>query len=74
MPKVPRVSGRECAKALEKAGFRFVRWGKGDHMVYRRESPFAQVTIPDHHELHTGTLRGIINDAGLSVDEFVALL
>jgi predicted RNA binding protein YcfA (HicA-like mRNA interferase family) len=74
MPKVPRVSGQECAKALEKAGFRFVRWGKGDHMIYRRDKPFAQVTIPDHRELHAGTLRGIIGDAGLTVDEFVALL
>ena len=74
MPKLPRISGRECARALEKAGFYFVRTGKGDHMIYRRQEPFAQVTIPNHRELHTGTLRGIVSDAGLTIDEFVELL
>jgi predicted RNA binding protein YcfA (HicA-like mRNA interferase family) len=74
MPKLPRISGRECARALEKVGFRFIRYGKGNHMIYRRDEPFAQVSIPDHRELHTGTLRGIISDAGLTADEFAALL
>jgi predicted RNA binding protein YcfA (HicA-like mRNA interferase family) len=64
VPKVPRISGKACAKALEKAGFRFVRWGKGDHMIYRKDKPFAQVTIPNHSELHAGTLRSIILDQG----------
>ncbi len=74
MPKQPRVSGRECATALQKAGFRFIRTGKGDHLVYRRTDPFAQVTIPDHRELDTGTLRAIIRQAGLTIDDFIALL
>lgn len=74
MAKLPRVSGRECARALEKVGFRFIRQGKGDHMIYRRDEPLAQVTIPDHRELHRGTLRGIIADAGLTVDQFISLL
>lgn len=43
-------------------------------MIYRRDEPFAQVSIPDHRELHAGTLRGIIADAGLTVSEFVELL
>jgi predicted RNA binding protein YcfA (HicA-like mRNA interferase family) len=74
MPKLPSVSGRKCAKALQRAGFYFVRMGKGDHMIYRRKEPFAQVSIPDHKELHAGTLRGIIKDAGLTVEEFIDLL
>lgn len=74
MPKLPRVSGRECASALQKAGFNFVRRGKGDHRVYRRGDPFAQVTIPDHRELDTGTLRAIIRQAGIAVDQFVELM
>ncbi len=74
MSKLPRVSGRECAKVLEKVGFHFVRYGKDDHMIYRRNEPYAQVTIPDQRELHAGTLRGIITDAGLTVDEFIALM
>ena len=74
MPKLPRVSGRDCAKALQKVGFRFVRMGKGDHMIYRRDEPLAQISIPDHRELHSGTLRSIIAQAGLAVQEFIDLL
>lgn len=73
MTKPPRVSGRECVRALERAGFSIIRQ-KGSHIIMRRHEPFAQVTVPDHHELHTGTLRDIIHDAGLTVDEFVDLL
>ncbi len=43
-------------------------------MVYRRDQPFAQVTVPDHRELDTGTLRAIIRQAGLTVEEFIDLL
>jgi len=43
-------------------------------MVMRREDPFAQVVVPDHRELHTGTLHDIIRDAGLTVEEFIDLL
>lgn len=39
----------------------------------RRDEPFTQV-VPDHDELATGTLRAIIRDSGLSVDEFIDLL
>ncbi len=40
----------------------------------RRDEPFAQVVVPDHQELAKGTLRAIIRDIDLSVDEFIALL
>ena len=43
-------------------------------MILRRSVPFAQVVVPDHKELDRGTLRAIIRQAGLSVDEFSALL
>lgn len=43
-------------------------------MVLRRDDPFAQVVVPDHKELDRGTLRAIIRQAGLRVDEFVDLL
>jgi predicted RNA binding protein YcfA (HicA-like mRNA interferase family) len=73
MSRLPSISGRECVRALEKAGFTVVRQ-KGSHIVMRRENPFAQTVVPDHAELDRGTLRSIIRQAGLSVDEFVALL
>ena len=73
MSKLPSVSGSECIRALEKAGFRIVRQ-EGSHVVVRRDTPFAQLVVPDHRELDRGTLRAIIRQAGLSVDEFVALV
>jgi len=71
--KLPSVSGRQCVGALEKAGFA-VRRQQGSHIVLRREQPFAQVVVPEHRELDRGTLRAIIRHAGLSVEEFSALL
>ena len=73
MSKLPSVSGRQCIRALEKAGFRIVRQ-EGSHVVVRRDAPFAQLVVPDHRELDRVTLRAIIRQAGLSVDEFVALV
>ena len=73
MSKLPRVSGRECVKALERAGFYFKRQ-HGSHIILRRDDPFCQIVVPDHKELDRGTLRAIVRQAGLSVDEFVGLL
>jgi predicted RNA binding protein YcfA (HicA-like mRNA interferase family) len=72
MSKLPVVSGKKCIKALGKAGFYFKRQ-EGSHITLRRDEPFAQVVVPDHKELDRGTLRAIVRQAGLSVDEFVKL-
>jgi predicted RNA binding protein YcfA (HicA-like mRNA interferase family) len=73
MSKLPRISGREAISALKKAGFDEIRQSSS-HVIIRRVSPFSQLVIPDHRELDTGTLRAIIRQADLSVDEFIALL
>ena len=73
MSKLPSVSGRECARALGTAGFR-LRRQEGSHMVLRRDQPFSQVVVPDQKELDRGTLRAILRVAGVTVDEFIALL
>ncbi|MBL7202452.1 MAG: type II toxin-antitoxin system HicA family toxin [Anaerolineae bacterium] len=65
MSRLPVISGRECVRALERAGF-YLKRQTGSHMVLRREEPFAQVVVPDH--------RAIIRHAALSVEEFVDLL
>jgi predicted RNA binding protein YcfA (HicA-like mRNA interferase family) len=72
--KVPTdLSDRKVRAALERAGFTFVRQ-KGNHMILRRSNPAALVVVPDHRHVKPGTLRGIIADAGFTVDEFVDLL
>lgn len=73
MSKLPKISGRECVKSLEKMGFYFKRQ-HGSHIVLRRDDPFAQIVVPDHKELDRGTLRAIIRQAGLSIAEFIKLL
>jgi len=71
--KLPVISGRECVTALQRAGFR-VRRQKGSHIVMQKDEPYQVVAVPNHKTLKPGTLRGIIKDAGLTVEEFQALL
>lgn len=73
MPKLPVISGREARRAFEKAGWIFNRQ-RGSHMVLTRPGVPFNLTIPDHRELDRGLLRGLIRDAGLAVEEFIALL
>ena len=73
MSKLPVISGSECIKALEKIGFVFYRQ-RGSHVTMVRRIPPSQTTVPKHKELDRGTLRAIIRQAGLTVDEFVGLL
>ncbi len=67
------VSGRECVRALERAGF-YLKRQEGSHMILRRDNPFAQVVVPDHRELDRGTLRAILRQAGIGVEKFLKLL
>ncbi len=73
MSRLPVISGRKCVRALERAGF-YLKRQTGSHLVLRRDEPFAQVVVPDHRALDRGTLRAIIRQVGLSVEEFVSFL
>ena len=74
MADLPVISGREAVRAFRKVGYETDRQ-RGSHIILRRaESPHRRLTVPDHKELRKGTLRALIRQAGLSVDEFVALL
>jgi predicted RNA binding protein YcfA (HicA-like mRNA interferase family) len=73
MSKLPVISGKDCVKALTKIGYHFKRQ-EGSHIILRRDNPFGQLVVPDHKELDRGTLRAIIRQVGISVDELVKLL
>ncbi|MBI2898632.1 MAG: type II toxin-antitoxin system HicA family toxin [Planctomycetes bacterium] len=73
MPKLPVISGREAGRVFERAGWVFARQ-KGSHRIYTRVGSRIALSIPDHGEIDRGLLRALIRDAGLSVDEFVALI
>ena len=74
MSDLPRISGREVIKALKKIDYEQDRQ-RGSHIILRQTaSPHRRVTIPDHKEVAKGTLRAIIREVGLTVDEFKDLL
>jgi predicted RNA binding protein YcfA (HicA-like mRNA interferase family) len=73
MSKLPRVSGEQVVAALLRIGFR-VRRQHGSHIIMRRDEPFAQTVVPAHRELDRGTLRAILRQIDLSVDDFIHLL
>jgi predicted RNA binding protein YcfA (HicA-like mRNA interferase family) len=70
LPKIPGVNHLDAVRALEKAGFAVVRQGK--HFVMSNGSRI--LTIPRHNPVNAFTLGGIVRDAGLSVEQFRALL
>lgn len=73
MSRLPQVSGPEVVRALGKIGFS-VRRQHGSHIILRRDAPFAQTVVPNHRQIDRGTLRAILRQADVSVDEFVKLL
>lgn len=72
MPQLPVVSGREARRAFEKAGWFFNRQ-RASHMILVKPNVPINLSIPDHRELDRGLLRGLIRDAGMTVDQFVQL-
>jgi predicted RNA binding protein YcfA (HicA-like mRNA interferase family) len=74
---VGRLAGfsyRELTQKLGRAGFRFDRYAKGSHEIWWNPHTRARTTIPHHPgALPEGTVRAILRQAGLSVDEFLDL-
>jgi predicted RNA binding protein YcfA (HicA-like mRNA interferase family) len=68
MPRLPRISGQDAIRVLERMGFHRARQ-RGSHVVMRRG--VRGCVIPLHNELAAGTLRGILRQAGISPAEFV---
>jgi predicted RNA binding protein YcfA (HicA-like mRNA interferase family) len=68
------MSGRDVVKVLGKIGYQVDRQ-RGSHIALRHVAPpHRRLTVPDHAEIATGTLRAIIRQAGLTVDEFKKFL
>ena len=77
MTKLPILSSNKVIRALRLAGFEDApRRGKGSHlaMIKRSVAGVRLVIIPDGKSIPQGTLRAIIDQTGLSRDEFINLL
>ncbi len=71
MPKLPRVSGAAVIRALERLGFVKIRQA-GSHVIMRRGAKGC--VVPLHSEVKVGTLAGVLRQADVSPDEFIAAL
>jgi predicted RNA binding protein YcfA (HicA-like mRNA interferase family) len=67
------ISGKEAVKAFQKVGWE-IRGQVGSHLVMTKPGVRQNLTIPQHPELASGTLRALIRTAGITVDEFLSLL
>jgi predicted RNA binding protein YcfA (HicA-like mRNA interferase family) len=73
MGRLANISGKEAVKAFQKAGWQPL--GQvGSHLVMIKQGLRVNLSIPQHKELSVGTLRALIRHAGMTVDEFLALL
>ena len=74
--RLPSVSGRMVLRALKRAGFFVERIRGSHHIMAHRDDPslFAVVPVHGNRDLRTGTLRNILNQAGITVEEFLKLL
>lgn len=72
--KLPVISGADAVKAFRRIGYEFDQQ-EGSHIIIRHHlPPHRRLSIPNHKELAKGTLRALIRQAGLTVEEFSKLL
>ncbi|MBU7010168.1 MAG: type II toxin-antitoxin system HicA family toxin [Theionarchaea archaeon] len=72
MSSLPVISGKKLVRALKECGY-YVRDQKGSH-IHLRHLSRPPLTVPNHKNVARGTLRAIIRDAELTVEEFLTLL
>lgn len=75
-PGLPTVNARQVLAALRRAGFVVDRVVGSHHVLAHPDDPRRAVTVPFHgsKDLKAGTLRSIIRQAGLTVEEFRELV
>ena len=72
MTRLPSLTYRELITKLRQAGFQFDRQAKGSHEIWYNPESRRRVTVPNHPgDIAHGTLRAIIKESGLSVEDFV---
>ncbi len=71
-PKLPRVSGEEAIRSLERLGFVRIRQ-RSSHILLKRQTKDGEVgcVVPLHRELAIGTLRNILRQAKVAPEEFI---
>ncbi|MEH2090162.1 type II toxin-antitoxin system HicA family toxin [Nostoc sp.] len=72
MPRLPRISGSEAIRALERLGFIQTRQ-TGSHVVLKKPTLEGEIVcvVPLHRELKVGTLSGVLKQAKVTPEEFI---
>jgi len=73
--ELKKISGKDCVKILcNKFGFAIIRQS-GSHVILKKENVFGKVgtVVPIHKELKIGTLKGILQLARVSEEEFASV-
>ena len=73
MPSIPLLRPREVVRAFERLGWKVARQ-RGSHIVLTKAAMPITLSIPDHPQVARGTLRALISQAGLTVEQFLEAL
>jgi predicted RNA binding protein YcfA (HicA-like mRNA interferase family) len=71
MGRLAGFSYREVTQKMSQLGFEFYRSGKGDHEIWINPVTNLRTTIPHHREIREGTLRNILKQAQVEVEDFL---
>lgn len=72
MPKLPILKPKQVVKKFEKLGLKQDRQS-GSHIILYNPNTKKRATIPFHlKDLPKGTLKAILNQTGVSVEEFIS--
>ena len=76
MVSLPVLTANEVIRGLKKAGFAFDRQAKGSHEIWYNPATKRRTTVPNHPgvDIRKGTLKAILKEAGISVEEFMELI
>ena len=74
MGRLAGFKHKEIISKLRSAGFKFDRQPKGSHEIWYSSKTKIRITIPNHPgDMPEGTLNAIVKQAGLTVEQFIAL-
>ena len=73
MSALPLFRPREVVRAFEELGWQVARQ-RGSHIVLTKPGSVVTLSVPDHAQVARGTLRALIAKAGITVEEFLAVV
>lgn len=69
MPSLPAVAGARIVRALERHGFKIARVSGSHHIMRHPDGRGTTVPVHADRDVAKGTLRGILSDVGLTIDQ-----